>query len=225
MAYGEIDFISGLMNSGKTSEMIMQAHGVEEGGVAKALIIVPDTLGVAESGKHTPRAKLFNTNIDIVLQSAEVPSDRISAIIPKLGGRCLKAVFVDEAQFLSKEQVYDLASFAHKHRDIDVKAFGLRTDYKLELFPGTEALYAVANVIKIEKAKCYLCGSANPFINTRRINGEYNFDPSSDQVAVNNQGGITYETDCLDCIEPIVNEMYERGEKIADSVLRVVGIK
>ncbi len=68
----------------------------------------------------------------------------------------LDCVLVDEAQFLSKEQVWQLARIADQG-GIPVLCYGLRTDFQGELFPGSAALLGIADALVELKAVCH-CG-------------------------------------------------------------------
>ena len=66
-------------------------------------------------------------------------------------------VFVDEAQFLEEEQVWQLARVADR-LGIPVMAFGLRVDFQGKLFPGSQALLAIADTLREIRTICY-CGA------------------------------------------------------------------
>lgn len=68
----------------------------------------------------------------------------------------LGCVLIDEAQFLSKEQVWQLARVADEG-GIPVLCYGLRTDFQGELFPGSAALLGIADALVELKAICH-CG-------------------------------------------------------------------
>ena len=68
----------------------------------------------------------------------------------------LACVLIDEAQFLSKEQVWQLARLADE-AGIPVLCYGLRTDFQGELFPGSAALLGIADALVELKAVCH-CG-------------------------------------------------------------------
>ena len=69
----------------------------------------------------------------------------------------LHCVLIDEAQFLTKQQVWQCARIADEGR-IPVLCYGLRTDFQGELFPGSAALLGVADALVELKAICH-CGS------------------------------------------------------------------
>jgi thymidine kinase len=68
----------------------------------------------------------------------------------------LACVMVDEAQFLSQDQVWQLARLADEAK-IPVLCYGLRTDFQGELFPGSAALLGIADALVELKAVCH-CG-------------------------------------------------------------------
>jgi thymidine kinase len=68
----------------------------------------------------------------------------------------IACVLVDEAQFLTREQVWQLAGVADRH-DIPVLCYGLRTDFQGELFEGSAALLGIADSLVELKAVCH-CG-------------------------------------------------------------------
>ncbi|MEY3658404.1 MAG: hypothetical protein RL425_1165 [Pseudomonadota bacterium] len=70
--------------------------------------------------------------------------------------RSLACILIDEAQFLSRDQVFQLARLADE-ANIPVVAYGLRTDFQAELFPGSAALLGIADTLVEIKAVCE-CG-------------------------------------------------------------------
>ncbi len=83
-------------------------------------------------------------------------TDLFADIVAEHSGRPLACVMVDEAQFLSREQVLQLSRVVDEAK-VPVLCYGLRTDFQAELFPGSAALLGLAdNLIEI-KAVCH-CG-------------------------------------------------------------------
>lgn len=222
MGFGHIDFYHGRMNSQKTSKMLMDAYRIEQKGSSRAAIAIPELVAPKDGDKYRPRNENFTRSVDIIFSEEDLLSDKVREL--DLGETALRGFFIDEAQFMSAQQVYDLARFANENPTINIKAFGLRADYKMELWEGSKTLFEVANPISME-ADCHLCNSDHTFLNARLINGQYTFDPNLNQDAVNEMGGVTYETLCLSCVKEIVEDLHSKGEIVADSVLRVVGIK
>ena len=83
-------------------------------------------------------------------------TDIAATIAVEHSGRPLACVMVDEAQFLSRAQVFQLAYVADVV-GIPVLCYGLRTDFQAELFPGSAALLGIADSLVELKAVCE-CG-------------------------------------------------------------------
>src|SRR5690606_39681343 len=88
-------------------------------------------------------------------------------------------LLVDEAQFLSREQVDDLFRISVED-GIPVMAYGIRTDFQTEAFPGSRRLLELAHSLEELKTICR-CGRKAMF-DGRKIGGEFVFD--GDQVAI-----------------------------------------
>jgi len=68
----------------------------------------------------------------------------------------IACVFLDEAQFLSPAQVWQLARVVDELK-LPVMAYGIRTDFQGKLFPGCEVLMAIADHLREVKTICF-CG-------------------------------------------------------------------
>ena len=79
-------------------------------------------------------------------------------------------ILVDEAQFLNKKQINQLWFIAHKY-NISVICYGLKNNFKGDLFEGTAQLFARSDEIHELTVNC-LCGKTARF-NARRVNGKY----------------------------------------------------
>ena len=78
-------------------------------------------------------------------------------------------VFVDEAQFLTAEQVWQLARVADR-LDVPVMCFGLRTDFQGKLFPGSSELLAIADELREIRTICF-CGRKATMVVRRGADG------------------------------------------------------
>src|SRR5690606_6678956 len=78
-------------------------------------------------------------------------------------------VFVDEAQFLNADQVWQLARVADR-LGIPVMCFGLRTDFQGKLFPGSSELLAIADELREIRTICY-CGRKASMVVRRNADG------------------------------------------------------
>lgn len=115
---------------------------------------------------------------------------------------CRTILFVDEAQFLTKEQVDQLSILAD-FEDVDVMCFGLRTDYEGNFFEGAKRLFEVAdNCVNIE-TECRRCKKRSAIFNARFVDGKlYN---GCEQVMIDNNETIKYVPLCRTCFN-IVKE-------------------
>ncbi len=138
------------MNAGKSTTLLQAAFNYRERGMKTAIFtaaidkragagVVASRIGLKET------ARAFDDATDLY---AEIENS-----VRTEGVSC---VFVDEAQFLSREQVGELAR-AVDYLNIPILCFGLRTDFRGELFPGSERLLALADEIRELKTICH-CG-------------------------------------------------------------------
>src|SRR5690606_705719 len=97
-------------------------------------------------------------------------------------------------QFLVEKQVGQLYRVA-KQDDISVIAFGLKVDFRGQLFPGSKRLLEVADNIEKLPTMCS-CGSQAEF-NTRSVDGNYVFE--GDQVVIDGEQAVTYDSVCGSC--------------------------
>ena len=106
------------------------------------------------------RAGVGRVSSRIGLASDAIPfggdDDLLAAIGAMHGEESIACVFVDEAQFLSAEQVWQLARVSDR-LSIPVMAYGLRTDFQGKLFPGSLELLAIADELREVRTICF-CG-------------------------------------------------------------------
>ncbi|RBO82296.1 thymidine kinase [Marinomonas aquiplantarum] len=144
-------FYYSAMNAGKSTVLLQSAHNYQERGM-QVLLLTASIDDRFETGKIASRigisaqASLFDnkTNITELIKN-ESAKQRLSCIL------------IDEAQFLTKQQVYALSEVVDK-MGIPVLAFGIRTDFQGELFPGSQALLAWSDKLIELKTVCH-CGS------------------------------------------------------------------
>ena len=181
----KIHFKYGAMNSGKTDTLIKTAYNYEEREL-NVVVIKPeiDTKGgttITARGGHS--------------REVDILADRELNLRHEIAKRSFIAcVLVDEAQFLTPDQISQLYSVA-KEDDISVICYGLRTDFRTQLFPGSQRLFEVADNIEKLPTMCF-CGSQAEF-NTRKVNGNYIF--TGDQVAIDGEDEVEYDSLCGSC--------------------------
>jgi thymidine kinase len=142
-------FYYSAMNAGKTTTLLQSAHNYRERGM-RTLILTPrldDRYGsgvVASRIGLSAQGRIFDRNDDL---EALVADD-----IRRHGQ--LHCVLVDEAQFLGKAQVWQLSEVVDRI-GVPVLAYGLRTDFRGELFEGSQYLLAWADSINEIKTICH----------------------------------------------------------------------
>ncbi|MBN9788469.1 thymidine kinase [Pseudonocardia sp. TMWB2A] len=139
------------MNAGKSTTLLQADFNYRERGMRTMLWTAALDNRYGE-GSITSRiglkadAHLFDPETDLF--------EAVMADVATHGA--LACVLVDEAQFLTKAQVFGLARLADES-NIPVLAYGLRTDFQAELFPGSAALLGLADALIEIKAVCH-CG-------------------------------------------------------------------
>ena len=176
----------GAMNSGKTTLLLQVAHNYEERGM-KVKILKPklDTKG---EDQIVTRIGL-KRKVDHLIGKDEI----ITGYLNKLP-KTIECILVDEAQFLTRDQVDELFMYT-KLKDKPVICYGLRTDFKTMSFPGSLRLFKIADDMEELYTICR-CGQRAKF-NARIVNGE--FTSSGDQVAIDGENDVTYESLCGKC--------------------------
>ena len=138
------------MNAGKTTMLLQSNHNYLEKGMNPEIYTsnLENRYGSGEIVSRIglkAKSNLFSSKTDIYLE-----------IKKKLETNCVDCVLIDEAQFLTKEQVAQLGMVVD-NLDIPVLAFGIRTDFQGNLFNGSKYLLAWADNLKEIKTVCH-CG-------------------------------------------------------------------
>lgn len=138
------------MNAGKSTILLQAAHNYRERGMS-VLLLTSSLYREEEDGHISSR---IGIGAEATLYSA---GDNLFALIDeRMMKGALHAIFVDEAQFLTRDQVWQLARVAD-HLGVPVLAYGLRTDFQGELFEGSAALLAIADSLREVRTICE-CG-------------------------------------------------------------------
>ncbi len=182
-------FRYGAMNSGKSTQLLQVAHNYEERGM-RALLLKP---GIDTKGGVTIVSRLGASKAaDAVI----TPQTNCYELLCRMKAKqvLFHCVLVDEAQFLSSEQVDQLFLFVLDD-NIPCICYGLRTDFRGQGFPGSTRLLELAHSIEETKTICR-CGH-KAIMNLRRINGIPVFE--GDQIAIDDQDTVEYEALCGQC--------------------------
>ena len=138
------------MNAGKSTTLLQAAFNYRERDMRVSLW----TAAV----DNRPGSGAINSRIGLAEDANrfEVNTDIAARVMREHGDGPLACVLVDEAQFLTPVQVWQLARLADE-QGIPVLCYGLRTDFQGELFPGSAALLGLADELSEIKAVCH-CG-------------------------------------------------------------------
>ena len=158
----QLFFKYGAMNSGKSIEILKVAHNYEEQNKPVTLLTcaVDDRDGVG----------IVSSRIGLKRNAVPVqPDTDVYQVIRDLVERPA-CVLIDEAQFLKKEHVFQLARIVDE-LNIPVMAFGLKNDFRNQLFEGSEYLLLYADKIEEMKTICWYC-HRKATMNLRLANGK-----------------------------------------------------
>ena len=142
------------MNAGKTTILLQSAHNYRERGLMPMLFTpkLDDRYGegwIKSRIGLQARATIFTSEDDL-----------FEITLAQLEEQNIHCVLVDEAQFLSRDQVYQLSEIVDR-LNIPVLCFGLRTDFQGELFEGSKYLLAWADQLTEIKTICHTGRKAN----------------------------------------------------------------
>jgi thymidine kinase len=192
-------FRYGAMNSGKSTALLQAAFNYEERG--QRIVLVKPKVDTKGEGHIVSRLGV-QREVNILLAPEESARDTflhhahgdddgglgVNVDLPPVA--CL---LVDEAQFLTPEQVDDLMRIAVLD-GVPVLAYGIRTDFRTRAFPGSARLLELAHTVEELKTICR-CGRKALF-NGRRVGQDFVF--SGSQIAIDGET-VTYESLCAAC--------------------------
>ncbi|MFD4422553.1 thymidine kinase [Agromyces sp. NPDC058484] len=172
-------FRYGAMNSGKSTALLQAAFNYEERG-HQVLLAKP---AVDTKGDRSVVSRLgMVREVDFTIEPDTDVLGRFQQHRTRVieeHGRDVSCLLIDEAQFLTSDQVDDLLRIALIDA-VPVLAYGIRTDFQTVAFPGSRRLLEVAHSLEELKTICR-CGRKAIF-NGRRVGGRFVFD--GDQVAI-----------------------------------------
>jgi len=182
-------FRYGAMNCGKSTALMQVLHNYIERGM-NAIVIKPytDTKG---GDKVVSRLGLTK-QVDFLVKPEDDLVSMVSAWQETHGA--LNCILVDEAQFMKRFQIDALFEVAVK-MNIPVICYGLRTDFQMRGFEGSERLLLIAHSIEELKTICR-CGK-KATLNGRKIDNQFVFE--GDQVAIDGENHVAYESLCPVC--------------------------
>ncbi|WP_420569741.1 thymidine kinase [Thalassovita sp.] len=172
------------MNAGKSTVLLQAAHNYRERGMEPYLLTAQFD-NRAGQGRVASRIGI-GSQAD-TFAAGENLYERLKA---RLAQGPVACVFVDEAQFLEKEQVWQLAR-AVDDLGVPVMCYGLRVDFRGELFPGSAALLALADEMREVRTICH-CGKKATMVVRMGPDGQVLRDGAQVQIG----GNETYVSLC-----------------------------
>ncbi len=145
------------MNAGKSTMLLQAAHNYTERGMTTLLLtarldqrvgegVIGSRIGIeAKAETYTPETDIYAFMVEHLAELAKTGTDRPACIL------------IDESQFLTEEQVWQLARIVDDLK-VPVMAYGLRVDFAGQLFPGSKTLLALSDEIREVRTICW-CGS------------------------------------------------------------------
>lgn len=191
------------MNAGKSTLAIQVAHNYEEQN--GKVLVWKSTIDT--KGEDTIISRIgIKRKVDYLLNNTSSP---LNIIKEKLKKENIDAIIVDEAQFLTENQVDELY-YISKRFNISVLCYGLRCDFMMKPFPGSARLLAIADSIEESKTLCE-CKKRKATQNLRLINGIPTFE--GEQIAIDGEYNVTYISVCGNCYINYYEEWLNKKEE------------
>ena len=172
------------MNAGKSTLLLQASHNYREGGMTTYLI-------TAQLDSRAGQARIASRiGIGEPADTFAPAEDLLAKLTARFAKGRVDCVFIDEAQFLTKDQVWQLAR-AVDDLGVPVMCYGLRVDFQGNLFPGSAALLAWADEMREVRTICH-CGKKATMVIRRGPDGRALRD--GDQVQIG--GNETYVSLC-----------------------------
>ncbi|MGW2561992.1 thymidine kinase [Streptomyces sp. NPDC001514] len=160
----ELVFFSGTMDCGKSTLALQIEHNRSARGLQGVIFTRDDRAG---EGKLSSRLGLVTEAVEVV-EGMDVYAYLVDHMTR--GGKA-DYLIVDEAQFLAPEQIDQLARIVDD-LGLDVFAFGITTDFRTKLFPGSQRLIELADRIETLQVEAMCWCGARATHNARTVAGE-----------------------------------------------------
>lgn len=165
------------MNAGKSTILLQASYNYRERGMDTYLM-------TARLDNRAGAARIASRiGIEDDADTFEPNEDLFSKVKARLAAGPCACIFIDEAQFLQKEQVWQLARAVDDLR-IPIMCYGLRVDFQGELFPGSAALLALADEMREARTICH-CGKKATMVVRQDDNGKVLLDGDQVQIGGN----------------------------------------
>ena len=172
------------MNAGKSTLLLQASHNYAERGM-QTYLLTANFDNRAGTGRIGSRIGI-GADADTFAAS----TDLFSKIKDRLNAGPCNCVFIDEAQFLTADQVWQLAR-AVDDLGVPIMCYGLRVDFQGKLFPGSAALLALSDEMREIRTICH-CGKKATMVVRQDEHGDVLKDGAQVQVG----GNETYVSLC-----------------------------
>ena len=179
-------FKYGTLESGKSTKIIQEAYNYDRNN--KSIIVAKPIIDSKGNDKIVSRIGI-QRKIDVYIES-----DNLKEIYEKINKDTF-CILIDEAQFLNKNQVFELFKIT-KLLEIPVMCYGLKSNFKGEFFEGSEALMIYADSLEEIVTICS-CGKKARF-NARKVNGDFVTDGEDVLIDGSNEN-VEYVPLCGEC--------------------------
>ena len=169
-------FYYSTMNAGKSTSLLQSSHNYRERGM-RTLVY---TAEVDQRGGGKVHSRI---GLSSEARQFTPGSDLFAEIAAEHAGQVVSCVLLDEAQFLTRDQVEQLARIVDQ-LSIPVLCYGLRTDFRGELFPGSARLLALADELTELKTICH-CGRKATMVVRVGVDGAVEHDGAQVEIGGN----------------------------------------
>lgn len=189
-------FRYGTVGGAKTLNLLAIAHNYRQQG--KQVLLMKPEIDLRFGKKNIKSRAGLEMQADIVVG----PDTKI--VLTGLDG--VNCIIVDEAQFLSRYVVEQLREIAHEN-NIPVICYGLRSDFKTNLFEGSKRLMELADSIEEVKSTCHFC-TKKSVMNLKHVNGKAIDEGPSIELGAEEK----YFPTCYSCYQEQINKAKELRE-------------
>ena len=189
----KLHFFYSTMNAGKSTSLLQSNHNYKESNL-DTMIFLPDETNEASEGQIVSR---------IGLKAKAIIADNLFNFyeyVKENKTEKLSCILIDEAQFLTQTQVRELGAIADKE-NIPVMCYGIRTDFRGELFEGSSELLALADNLIELKTICAECGRKATMV----VRRDRNKDVVTEGVKIQIGGNDIYTPVCRKHFRKLTN--------------------
>ena len=189
----KLHFFYSTMNAGKSTSLLQSNHNYLESNLKTILFLPKEISDKADSN--------IVSRIGLKAKAISIDNEfKFYEYVKNIEYKNINCIFVDEAQFLTKEQVRNLSKISDK-LDIPVMCYGIRTDFQGELFHGSSELLAIADNLNELKTICSECDKKATMVVRLDENGDVILE--GEKILVG--GNEIYKTVCRKHFRELTN--------------------